>query len=178
MVKSVDTRDFKSIHKVWFPLVYYFDEVKKMRIENRLTQDEIIEIAKKSSSYRDFYIKLGYSPNSGSYKDVIIKLVSKYNIDISHFTGSAWNKDIVRKDEIFKVGCKVKSEVLKRALIKTRGYKCECCGLTEWLGKPIPLENHHVDGDPLNNLEDNLKLLCPNCHSLTPNFRNKKRAVE
>jgi hypothetical protein len=149
-----------------------------MRVEEKYSPEQIIEIAKQSSSKRDFYIKMGYSPNSGSYKEVADRLISKYNIDTSHFTGSAWNKNIVRKDIIFKQGVKVKSEVLKRALVKIRGYRCENCGLEKWMGKPIPLENHHIDGNPLNNLENNVKLLCPNCHSLTPNFRNKKRAAE
>lgn len=55
-------------------------------------------------------------------------------------------------------------------LIKIRGHKCECCGNTEWLGKPINLQVHHIDGDKTNNTLDNLQLLCPNCHSYTDNF--------
>jgi hypothetical protein len=43
------------------------------------------------------------------------------------------------------------------------------CNLTEWLNEPIPIELHHVDGDRFNNLLDNLQILCPNCHSKTPN---------
>lgn len=143
----------------------------------RYSEEEYKEIIKRSNSNRDFYINLGGSPNAGSYRSATNKIITEYNLDNSHFTGSAWNKNVVKKDKIFKIGCKVKSEVLKRALIKTRGYKCECCGLTEWLGKPISLENHHVDGNPLNNLEDNLKLLCPNCHAQTDNYRNRKRKM-
>lgn len=142
------------------------------------TEEQIKAIASVATSKRDFYIKLGYSPNSGTYRRVIDRLVDEYGIDISHFTGSAWNKDIVDIDGTFKIGCKVKSEKLKRALIKIRGHKCEHCGFSYWMDSPIPLENHHKDGDPLNNSQDNLELLCPNCHSLTPNFRNKKRAAE
>lgn len=146
-----------------------------MRCEQLFTPEEIVEICKVSTSYRDFAIKLGYSPNSGNYKSTIEKLVKKYNLDIKHFTGSAWNKNIVDIDGTFKIGTKVKSERLKRALIKLRGYQCEKCKNTEWLGQPIPLENHHIDGNPLNNAQNNLQLLCPNCHNFTSNFRNKKR---
>lgn len=39
----------------------------------------------------------------------------------------------------------------------------------------IPLEIDHIDGNANNNNEDNLRLLCPNCHSLTPHFRNLNR---
>lgn len=52
-------------------------------------------------------------------------------------------------------------------------FKCECCGLSTWLGKEIPLELHHKDGDNQNNELENLELLCPNCHSLTDNYRWK-----
>lgn len=144
----------------------------------RYSKEEYQAIAKTATSKRDFYIKLGGSPNSGSYKSIIDNLINKYNLDVNHFTGSAWNKNIVDIDGTFKIGCKVKSERLKRALVLIRGYECEECGRTQWLGKPIPLEVHHIDGNPLNNSQDNLQLLCCNCHSLTPNYRNRKRAVE
>lgn len=52
-------------------------------------------------------------------------------------------------------------------------YKCENCGLTEWLGKPIPLELHHLDGNRDNNTLENFQLLCPNCHAFTDSYRGK-----
>lgn len=45
-------------------------------------------------------------------------------------------------------------------------HKCERCGLTEWLGGPIPIELHHKDPNG-GNVLDNLEILCPNCHALT-----------
>jgi len=54
-------------------------------------------------------------------------------------------------------------------------YKCYSCNLTEWLNNPIPLELEHIDGNSSNNKLDNLTLLCPNCHSLTPTFRGKNK---
>ena len=52
-------------------------------------------------------------------------------------------------------------------------HKCECCGLTTWLDKPIPLELHHKDGNRDNNTLDNFMLLCPNCHAFTDSYRGK-----
>ena len=52
-------------------------------------------------------------------------------------------------------------------------HKCECCGLTEWLGEPIPLELHHKDGNHFHNELDNFQLLCPNCHAKTSSYRGK-----
>lgn len=52
--------------------------------------------------------------------------------------------------------------------------KCECCGLSSWMGKSIPLEVHHKDGDTDNNSFDNLQVLCCNCHAQTDSWRRKK----
>lgn len=49
--------------------------------------------------------------------------------------------------------------------------KCECCGISEWNGKSLAMELHHIDGNSHNHLLSNLQLLCPNCHSQTNNFR-------
>ena len=65
--------------------------------------------------------------------------------------------------------------VLKRWLIKLRGRYCECCGGETWCAERIPIELHHEDGNAANNLPDNLKLLCPNCHAQTPNAKGRNR---
>lgn len=56
-------------------------------------------------------------------------------------------------------------------------WKCEKCGLKEWMEKPIPLELHHIDGDHSNNKLNNLLLMCPNCHAQTSNFRGKNKKI-
>ncbi len=61
----------------------------------------------------------------------------------------------------------------KAVLIQTRGHRCEGCGLEEWQGHKIPLELEHTDGDNKNNTKENLKLLCCNCHALTPTWRGR-----
>jgi hypothetical protein len=68
---------------------------------------------------------------------------------------------------------KTTNQALHKYLIKQRGYKCEHCGLTDWMGKPIPLEAHHKDGDHNNNSDQNLELICLNCHGHTHNYRGK-----
>lgn len=65
---------------------------------------------------------------------------------------------------------------LRKKLIEDgiKENRCEGCGISEWMGKKIILELHHVDGDRYNNNLNNLQILCPNCHSLTPNHSRKK----
>jgi len=66
---------------------------------------------------------------------------------------------------------------IRRYLLRTREYRCASCGRKTWMGQKIPLEVDHVDGDHKNNTEENLRLICPNCHALTPTYKalNKGR---
>lgn len=66
------------------------------------------------------------------------------------------------------------SKYIRRYLFEKNECHCEKCGWGEknqFTGN-IPLEVHHIDGDYKNNNEENLQLLCPNCHSLTDTFKN------
>lgn len=69
----------------------------------------------------------------------------------------------------------IQSNKIRIKLIR-EGYKsqkCESCGLSEWQGKPIPLELHHIDGNHHNNVIENFQLLCPNCHAMTEFYRGR-----
>ncbi len=63
---------------------------------------------------------------------------------------------------------------IRKYLIRFRGNKCQECGISSWNSKELSLEVHHIDGNCKNNKDDNLLLLCPNCHSQTKNWRRKK----
>ena len=65
---------------------------------------------------------------------------------------------------------KVRLKLLEEGI---KPHKCENCGLEEWMGQPIPLELHHIDGDKTHNELSNYQLLCPNCHALTNSYRGK-----
>jgi DNA-binding CsgD family transcriptional regulator len=55
--------------------------------------------------------------------------------------------------------------------------RCERCGIEDWLGKPLAMALHHVNGEGTDNRLENLMMLCPNCHAQTPNFSGRNRRL-
>lgn len=74
----------------------------------------------------------------------------------------------------------IQASKLRQKLIENglKEEKCECCGLTEWMGKKIPLELHHKNMNHNDNSLDNLQILCSNCHSLAHEYSNTKGKPE
>lgn len=143
-----------------------------MKRWERFTRQEIEQFVKESFSYAELARKCGYGKTSGSSITQIHQMINQYQLNISHFTGQAWNKNNFDYSR-FTYGKKIKSSQAVDAIIALRGHKCEMCGLTEWMNKSIPLEVHHIDGQELNSELDNLLLICPNCHALTDNYRGR-----
>lgn len=66
------------------------------------------------------------------------------------------------------------TNVFKHYLREKFGNKCSCCGqLPIWNNKPLELQLDHIDGNSDNNFPNNLRLLCPNCHTQTENFGSR-----
>ena len=141
---------------------------------------ELMESAIKDSySIAEVCRKVGLKPVGSNYKTIKSK-IELYNLDISHFTGQAWNKgknfseETVRLplNEILQEGVIYCSDTLKKRLIK-QGLKENRCELCHISGEEVGLELHHINGNHYDNRIENLQILCPNCHSKTPNFRNR-----
>ena len=141
---------------------------------------ELMESAIKDSySIAEVCRKVGLKPVGSNYKTIKSK-IELYNLDISHFTGQAWNKgknfseETARLplNEILQEGVIYCSDTLKKRLIK-QGLKENRCELCHISGEEVGLELHHINGNHYDNRIENLQILCPNCHSKTPNFRNR-----
>ena len=146
------------------------------------TKEELEEVIKKSLSISEVCKNLGIIAAGGNYKTLQNK-IKLFNIDTSHFNGQGWNtgtryRKVVSPIPIEKIlikGSNYGSSKLKKRLFdsKLKNKVCECCDLTEWMGTPISLELHHMNGDSNDNRLENLQILCPNCHSMTDNYRGK-----
>ena len=132
-----------------------------------ISREDFIKICNEDSSQEDARNKLGMHINT--FK----KYCSLFNIQKFRYKREKLKYDI--GDILNGKYPNYPTSKLNKRLIK-EGYKeakCECCGNKEWMGYPIMLELHHIDGNRQNNQLSNLQLLCPNCHSITDNFKSK-----
>ena len=142
---------------------------------------KVKEAVDKSISYSECMLELGYNCKGGGTFTKLKKVISDNKIDISHFKGYAHGKSRnikIEDEEVFKENSTyVNNTSLKSRLIRDYNFKEECniCGISEWLGNKLSLQLDHVYGINKDNRIENLRFLCPNCHSQTETFcgRNK-----
>jgi hypothetical protein len=148
------------------------------------TDDDLRRAVAESLSCADVLRRFGLAPRGGNYK-TIKHHVRRLGLDTSHWLGRGhlrgkprpWLAGFARPlSDILKDGSHVaNSGSLKRRLI-SEGFldeRCARCGLTEWLDAPISLHLDHANGQNTDNRLENLRLLCPNCHSQTDTYCGK-----
>ena len=130
-------------------------------------------IVAESNSMKEFLDKIGNSSSGNAHKRWK-KYFEENNIDYSHFK-KRWSSKEKTIEETFVEGNyfdqkSLKSKVLKYNLIE---YKCSCGNTGEWNGKVLILQLDHINGNNCDNRIENLRFLCPNCHSQTETHSGK-----
>ncbi len=157
-----------------------------MNLKVKHSKELLESLVKDSISIAEVIRKLGLKQSGGNHSHIKRRIV-KFDIDTSHFLGGRANSGSLHKggpDKLLSDQILVSNRLngrreavhrLKRALIESGiAEQCLLCGLSsEWNGKKLVLQIDHIDGDFLNNNKENLRFLCPNCHSQTENFGRK-----
>ncbi|MGH7158056.1 MAG: HNH endonuclease signature motif containing protein [Candidatus Saccharimonadales bacterium] len=150
------------------------------------TDEQLVEAVKASRSYRNVIKLLGLIPAGGNYAQVQFH-IEALNLDTSHFTGMGWNRGTTYHtttrpalESLLTLDSRVQSFKLKKRLLE-EGIKLPKCELCDWaersLDGRIPVELDHINGDHYDNRLENLRILCPNCHSLQPTHRGRNKKV-
>jgi len=143
-----------------------------------LSYDKVKEAVENSINYTETLLYLGI-PRRGNNIETIKSRIEKYNLDCSHFTGRARvyrNPKPIDINKQLSNGSYLKSSKLKEILFQhgLKENKCEVCGISEWMGKELRCQIHHINGVNNDNRLENLQILCPNCHSQTDTYCGNK----
>jgi len=84
-----------------------------------------------------------------------------------------------RKEELYKNGKwdELPLSYKRRRVFEEQDGKCAICKIDEWQGKPLTLHFDHIDGNSKNDSRENVRFVCPNCHSQTETYCGKKQKL-
>ena len=130
-------------------------------------------------------IDFGLNPDNGNNNRWIKTKISKLGLDISHFLGKGhlkgkthnWKHKIPLTELLVDNSDYLTSRLSKR-LVKEGIflYNCFICKINNWMGSKLTLHLDHINGVNTDNRIENLRLLCPNCHSQTITYCSKNKA--
>lgn len=159
-------------------------------IINQIPKEELQELINNSTTIVEVLTKLKVDAYNGNHK-ILVKRINNESIDInnlvnnrkSHLSLKMFNSnfkvDNIEKD-IFAIDSIVSKATIKKYILKNNliNYSCQKCKNTgEWLNSKLSLQLDHINGVNTDNRLENLRFLCPNCHSQTETFgsKNKKK---
>lgn len=148
------------------------------------SKKQLENAVKTSKSHRQVLAKLNLREAGGNYEQ-IKKYIKEYKLNTKHFTGKAWNKGLkgigkprIPLEKVLVKNSSFQSYKLKKRLFaaELKQKRCEECGWAKTTKDGyLPLELDHINGDRHDNRLENLRILCPNCHSLKPTYRSRVR---
>lgn len=153
---------------------------------DKLNISELQNIILESTSVSEVLRKLGKVDRGVNHTKLVNFLKEHPEINTKTLVGRRIQrfscKGIPRKklSEVLVKDGTGNSNSLKKRLIRegVKEEKCEVCGNTEWMGEPIPLDLHHINGNHFDNRLENLIIVCPNCHRLTDTHGNKNASID
>lgn len=152
------------------------------------SDDDLRAAVAASTSILGVLRALGRKPGGDTYV-AVKEAIARLELSTEHFMGQGWRKGntaAVRParplEEVLVKGRPTSTHNLRLRLIRNgvKDARCERCGITEWMERSAPLQLDHINGDRCDNRLENLRILCPNCHSQTDTWcgKNQGRVVE
>ena len=138
-------------------------------------------IVQQANSYSDCLRALGLGTNGGSSTDTLKRRIAELDCDISHFgkkekTQSPQAKysldEILIENSTYANISRLKERLIREGKLE---YKCQNCGIKEWQSKPLSLHLDHINGKNNDHRIENLRFLCPNCHSQTDTYAGRNK---
>ena len=142
---------------------------------NEYSKTDLLQLINCSDSYKNFLSKLGYSSSGNAYRHTK-KYLDSIGVDYTKLTKDKWSSKEKSIEEVFINGINFCNKSLKNKILKyvLLDYVCVICNNNgEWMGDKLSLHLDHINGDSTDNRIENLRFLCPNCHSQTETYAGK-----
>lgn len=145
----------------------------------QVSDEEFKQIVQESNSYSDCLRALGLGTRGGSSTDTLKRRIKELECSIEHFgekdispNAKYTLEEILVENSSYAGISRLKLRLVNENKLE---YKCAICGIDEWLGKPLSLQLDHINGINNDHRLENLRFLCPNCHSQTDTYAGKNK---